>query len=93
MNYYHPIHAYVENIPSIAHINMVYTKLGIIDYNDYIYNIFSNSQGLQIIIAQNPVLQAKTSSVVLADIIYKNTEMIAELGEHLLKRLFTLFRN
>lgn len=90
LNYHHPIHVYVENIPSIAHINMVYAKLGIIDYNDYIYNIFSNSQGLQFIIAQNPVLEAKTSSIVLADNIYQNTQMIAELDEHLLKRLLTL---
>jgi hypothetical protein len=69
LNYYRPIHSYVESIPTVQHISVVYHRLGIIDYNDYIYNISSNSQALHSILAQSPELQAKTSSIVLGDIV------------------------
>jgi hypothetical protein len=87
LNYYRPIHSYVEDIPSINHINMVYHKLGIIDYNDYIYGISPNTQVLHNILAHNPELQAKTSSIVLGDIVHQNAQLVGDLGEQLLKRL------
>jgi|SRR5882762_7011954 len=39
LNYNYPIYSYIENIPSINHINYIYHKLDISNYNDYIYNI------------------------------------------------------
>ena len=59
LNYHYPIHLYIDRIPTVNHINLVYNRLGIIAYNDYIYNISSNSQTLHSILAQNPTLQAK----------------------------------
>ena len=87
LNYYHPIHTYVDRIPSVNYINLVYNKLGIIDYNDYIYGISSNTQVLHTVLAQNPDLQAKTSSIVLGDIIHQNAQLFGDLEEQLLKRL------
>jgi len=72
LNYYHPIHTYVEHIPLLNNINKIYNQLRIIDYNDYIYSISSNTQLLHSIIAHNPILHYKTSSIVLGNIIYKN---------------------
>lgn len=54
-------------------------KLGIIDYNDYIYNVSSNTRVLNTILEHNPELQAKTTSVVLADIIHQNAQLIGVL--------------
>lgn len=87
LNYYRPIHSYVESIPTVQHISVVYQRLGIIDYNDYIYGISSNTQGLHSILAQAPELQAKTSSIVLGDIVHQNAQLFGDLGEQLLKRL------
>lgn len=42
LNWNFPISNYVERIPKINHINSIYNSLGIIDYNDYIYNIYKN---------------------------------------------------
>jgi len=44
LNWNYPIYSYVENIPNINHINYIYHKLDISNYNDYIYNIYQNSQ-------------------------------------------------
>ena len=66
LNHYYPIHHYIEQILNINQVTYVYGKLGIIDYNDYIYNISSNANSLHAIITSNPYLQPKTFSVVLA---------------------------
>lgn len=87
LNYYRPIHSYVESIPTPHQISVVYHILGIIDYNDYIYNISSNTQTLDIILKHQPELQAKTSSIVLADIVNQNTQLFGDLAEQLLKKL------
>jgi len=90
LNWNYPISNYVENIPSINHINNVYNSLGITDYNDYIYNISQNSQVLHTILNKNSQLQSNTSSIVLADIAYKNSQFFADFSEEVLKRFFKL---
>jgi hypothetical protein len=90
LNWNFPISNYVENIPSINHINNVYNSLGITDYNDYIYNISQNSQVLHTILDKNSQLQSNTSSIVLADIVYQNSQLFADLSEEVLKRFFKL---
>lgn len=90
LNWNFPIYNYVENIPSINHINNVYNRLGILDYNDYIYNQSQNSQVLHYLLDKNSQLQSKTSSIVLADIIYQNSQLFADLSEEVLKRFFRL---
>ncbi|SRR6266567_5455761 len=90
LNWNYPIYSYTENIPSINHINYVYHKLDILNYNDYIYNISHNSQVLHSLLDKNQELQSKTSSVVLADIIYQNSQLFVDLTEHYLKRLVKL---
>jgi hypothetical protein len=90
LNLNHPIHSYVECIPSVSYINYMYYSLDIVDYNDYIYNISTNSQALHSILSQNPELQSKTSSIVLSDIVQQNAQLFADLGEQLLKRVVKL---
>jgi len=90
LNWNYPISNYVENIPSINHINNVYNSLGITDYNDYIYNISQNSQVLHTILDKNSQLQSNTSSIVLADIVYQNSQLFADLSEEVLKRFIKL---
>jgi hypothetical protein len=99
LNWNFPIYNYVEIIPTINHINNVYNSLGIIDYNDYIYNISQNSQVLHTILDKNSQLQSETSSIVLADIVYQKllihkrsriTQLFADLSEELLKRFVRL---
>jgi len=90
LNWNYPISNYVENIPSINHINNVYNSLGITDYNDYIYNISKNSQVLHTILDKNSQLQSNTSSIVLADIVYQNSQLFADLSEEVLKRFIKL---
>lgn len=90
LNWNYPISNYVENIPSINHINNVYNSLGITDYNDYIYNISQNSQVLHTILDKNSQLQFNTSSIVLADIVYQNSQLFSDLSEEVLKRFFKL---
>lgn len=87
LNYYHPTHSYIEHIPTVNQINLFYDRLGIIDYNDYIYNISSNTKILNTILENNSELHAKTTSVVLADIIHQNAQLIGDVGEQLMKRL------
>lgn len=45
---------------------------------------------LNTILTKNPDLQSKTSSVALADIIYQNAQLFADLGEQLLKKMVKL---
>jgi len=90
LNWNYPISNYVENIPSINNINNVYHRLGINDYNYYIYNISKNSQVLHTILDKNSQLQSNTSSIVLADIVYQNSQLFADLTEEVLKRFIKL---
>lgn len=64
----------------------------IIDYNDYIYNISQNSQVLHSILDKNSNLQSSTSSIaiVLADIIYQNSQLFSDLGVELLRKVVKL---
>lgn len=87
LNYNKPIHSYVEAIPNINQIAEVYSKLGINNYYDYIYGLSPNTQTMGYILLNNPDLQAKASTVVLADIIHQNAQLFGDLGEQLLKRL------
>ena len=50
----------------------VYGKLVKIDYNDYIYGIYSNVNSLHQIISSNPMHKSKTSSIVVANIVLQN---------------------
>lgn len=54
LNYYRPIHSYVESIPTTQHISVVYQRLGIIDYNDYIYGIFKFLILIILLASSNP---------------------------------------
>lgn len=82
LNDKYPILQYYHNIPSIERINSVYNRLGIIDYNDYIYVMSLEFQhGLFSRVTSNSTIQSKVSSVVLADIIHQNSQLYGDLGE------------
>lgn len=78
----------MESIPSRSHIDYVYGKMGIINYNDYIFCLNHDTQTLNTILSQNPTLQSKVSNIVLADIISQNSQLFADIGEELIKRVF-----
>ena len=90
LNFNHPIQYYMDNIPSMTKINYVYGKLGIINYTDYIYNISSDMQSLNLILKQNNYLESKTSNLILADIIHQHSQLFYDCGEEVLKRVFKL---
>jgi hypothetical protein len=79
LNFDKPIQCYMDSIPSRSHINYVYGKLGIIDYNDYIFNLNHDANSLNYILSQNQALQYKVSSVVLADIVHQHAQLFADL--------------
>jgi hypothetical protein len=53
LHFHHPIYQYLDAIPTKFHINYVYGKLGIIDYNDYIYCHSPDMQTLNQILHKN----------------------------------------
>ena len=79
LNWNYPIYNYVEKIPSVNHITKVYNSLGLLNSNFYIYNISQNSQILHSLLDKNSQLQSKTSSIVLADIVYHKSQFFADL--------------
>ena len=87
LNYYHPIHSYVEQIPTVEHISLIYNKLGIINYNDYIYGTSLDSQTLNTVLTKFPDLRDKATSVVMADIVNQNAQLFGDLAEQLMKRM------
>lgn len=78
-------------IPSVDHIARIYNILGIDTYHDYI-NLPAacvlNFESLKAILAPNPNLQSRTSSIVLADIVNQNAQLFGDIGEMFLKKLF-----
>jgi hypothetical protein len=92
LNLYHPIQTYLDIVPSKNHINYVYGKLGIINYNDYIYSMTSDTQTLQHILRNNSTLHQNTSSIVFADIISQHSQLFADLTEEFIKKVFKLSR-
>ena len=90
LNYNHPMKYHMRDIPLIEETNLLYNKLGIIDYKDYIYNLSGNSQYMNSLFLQNPVLESKVSSVILSDMIKHNIQLIADLSEEVVKRIFRL---
>ena len=90
LNYNYPIDFIYNRVPSVSHINNVYNTLGIINYNDYIFRHSHNSQVLHSILNTNPQLQSNVSSIVLADIVYQNSQLFADIAEEFLKRYIRL---
>lgn len=90
LNWHHPIQCYTDSISSRKHIDYVYGKLGIIDYNDYIYNISPDMERLNFILKNNIRLESEVSSIVLSDIISQHSRLFTDMGEELVKRVFRL---
>ena len=90
LNQFHPIQSYYNSIYSKQYIGMIYNKLGIIDYNDYIYAISNDSKNLTHLFNYNQTTHDKVSSIVFADIIQQHSQLIGDLGEQLMKRLLRL---
>ena len=90
LNWNHPIKLYSSSPPCKEHIDLIYGKLGIINYKDYVYNLSSNSQHLRSMFQYNPVFESQVSSVVLSDIVQQNTKLFADLAEEVVKRIFRL---
>ena len=82
LNNVHPIKNSVWGLADRTHIEACYSRLGIIDYNDYLFN---HNHYLQNQFAMNPALQSKVSSLVLSDIIQQKAHLIADLGEEVIK--------
>lgn len=62
LNWHYPIQVYTESIPTRNSINSIYGKLGIIDYNDYIYGLSNDSQILHNILKYNQVSESKVTA-------------------------------
>lgn len=90
LNWNHPIKYYSSSPPCRDHINLIYGKLGIIDYKYYVYNLSSNNQFMKNMFQYNPVLESNVSSAVLNDIVQQNSKILAELAEEVVKRVIRL---
>lgn len=88
LNWKTPIQLYTDSIPSRSYINYVYGKLGIINYNDYIFSLNHDTQTLKAILANNVNLQSNLSNICFADIINQHSQLFSDIGEELIKRVF-----
>lgn len=68
LNQFHPIQSYTNSIYNKQYIGFIYNKLGIIDYNDYIFSITNDTNYLNFILSHNQVTHDKITSVVFSDI-------------------------
>jgi hypothetical protein len=87
LNLFHPIQFYSDSIPSLNHIKYIYGKLGIIDYNDYIYSNSPDTRTLKDILNQNYTLHQQTNSIVFANIINQHSQLFGDLAVEFLKRM------
>nr|YP_009739469.1 hypothetical protein [Tricholoma saponaceum]QIC20313.1 hypothetical protein [Tricholoma saponaceum] len=68
-------------------IDLIYKINGFNNYSEFIYPINKDVEILHQILNSNPEVGSRNSSMILQYILNNNTREVAELGEHLIKRI------
>lgn len=85
-----PKQNYVHWVPSSEMTDAILRKVGAIDYKDYIYNISRNSRKMSDLFQHDIIFRSYVNSAVLTDMLQHNAQLLADLGEEAIRRVFRL---
>lgn len=78
---------HIVQIPNQT-IDLIYKINGFNNYSEFIYPINKDVEILHQRLNYDPEVASRYSSLIIQDIINNNSMEVAELGEHLIKRIF-----